>query len=300
MSYHLVLCLNPTLQRTLVFSTVTPGQVNRTSGHYEHASGKGVNVTRILRELGEDALHLTQAGCETGRHFLALCAVDGVPVRPVDAPVGVRTCYTLLDMDRHQTTELVEPGEQVDASTEQRLREAFSQLLPDAHTVIISGSKAPGFSDTLYPELVAETKAKGSRVILDIRGKELSKSLEHTPDLIKINVSEFAATFTRGSVSEEASVPDTVRRRMRELSQAGTQVVLTNGRKPVLLAAGGSVEQIDVKPVTPVNTIGCGDAVTAGIAAGLHRGGTLREALSLGLFCAAQNAVQLKPGTLGS
>jgi len=58
MSYHPMLCLNPTLQRTLVFSTVTPGQVNRTSGNYEHASGKGLNVTRILRELGHDVSQL--------------------------------------------------------------------------------------------------------------------------------------------------------------------------------------------------------------------------------------------------
>lgn len=300
MSYHLVICLNPTLQRTLSFATVVPGQVNRTMSNREDASGKGVNVTRILTELGEQALHLTQSGGMSGSRFLALCSQDGVPVQSVDTPAGVRTCYTLLDEARHQTTELVEPGVEVDAGTEERLREAFSAALPDAHTVVISGSKAPGFSDSLYSEMVAQSRAAGVRVILDIRGEDLKRSLEHVPDLVKINVSEFTATFTSDPVSEEADVPPAVRTEMLRLAAAGTQVVLTNGGRPALLANGGFIEEVAVEPVTPVNTIGCGDAVTAGIAAGMRRGRSLREALALGLSCAAKNAVQVKPGTLGA
>ena len=298
MSYHLVLCLNPTLQRTLVFTSVVPGQVNRTVGHREDASGKGVNVTRILSQLDEQVLHLTQSGEESGRRFLSLCRIDGLNVQSVESPVGVRTCYTLLDETRHQTTELVEPGLAVDTATETRLRTAVLKALPDAHTVILSGSKAPGFSASLYPDLVGEAKRAGCRVILDIRGTDLTRSLEHVPDLIKINVSEFAATFTETPLSEESDVPVRVRDEMVRLAAAGTEVVLTNGSRPALIVADGVVEEIDVEPLTPVNTIGCGDAVTAGLAAGLRRGQSVHEALSLGLACAAQNAVQVKPGTL--
>jgi 1-phosphofructokinase/tagatose 6-phosphate kinase len=298
MSHHLVVCLNPTLQRTLGFGKVVAGQVNRAASNREDASGKGVNVARILHQLDEDVVHLTQAGGESGARFLSLCRADGIAVESVETTAEVRTCYTLLDRETNQTTELVEPGFSVDDKTERQVRAAYTRLLSKAHTVIISGSKAPGFSESLYPEFVAEAKAFGARVILDYRGADLTASVAHRPDVIKINVSEFAATFTDQVVSEETVVPDAVYERMTALATSGTRVVLTNGSRPVLHVEDGTVHEIAVSPVTPVNTIGCGDAVTAGIAAGLNRGQSIGEALVLGLSCAAKNAVQVKPGTL--
>jgi len=49
----LTICLNPTLQKTLCFSSVVPGTVNRTGVHRLDVSGKGINVTRVLTQLGK-------------------------------------------------------------------------------------------------------------------------------------------------------------------------------------------------------------------------------------------------------
>ena len=51
----LSVCLNPTLQKTLSFSSIVPGKVNRTGVHRLDVSGKGINVTRILTQLGKKA-----------------------------------------------------------------------------------------------------------------------------------------------------------------------------------------------------------------------------------------------------
>jgi len=299
MSHHLVVCLNPTLQRTLTFDAVSPGQVNRALSNREDASGKGVNVARVLTELGETSLHLTHCGGASGERFLSLCKADGIAVRAVPADVEVRTCYTLLDEAHHQTTELVESGSAVTAVVERNLREAYREALLQAHTVIISGSKAPGFSGALYPDLVRIARQAGVRVILDVRGTDLLGSLEHGPNLVKINVSEFASTFLDTWLPEGATAPSEVKERMRSLSVRGIQVVLTNGSRPVLVSSGDGIQEVAVEPITPVNTIGCGDAVTAGLATGLHREMSLPGALELALDCARRNAVQVKPGTLG-
>jgi 1-phosphofructokinase/tagatose 6-phosphate kinase len=74
--------------------------------------------------------------------------------------------------------------------------------------------------------------------------------------------------------------------------------VLTNGGNPVVFATDNGVESIAPRPVTPVNAIGCGDAVTAGLAAGLHRGQSLRDAVLLGMDCAWRNVQSEKPGTI--
>ncbi len=74
----LVVCLNPTLQKTLVFSSLREGEVNRTPTYYLDASGKGVNVARVLGQLGIESVHLTHAGGMFREVFITLAEQDGL------------------------------------------------------------------------------------------------------------------------------------------------------------------------------------------------------------------------------
>jgi 1-phosphofructokinase/tagatose 6-phosphate kinase len=56
--------------------------------------------------------------------------------------------------------------------------------------------------------------------------------------------------------------------------------------------------ELPVEQVRAVNTIGCGDAVTAGMAHELHRGTPLAQAIDKGLACGKANAMTLRPGTI--
>jgi sugar/nucleoside kinase (ribokinase family) len=47
-----------------------------------------------------------------------------------------------------------------------------------------------------------------------------------------------------------------------------------------------------------VNPIGCGDCLAAGLAIGLNRGQSLKEAVRLGMAAAADNVTQLQPARL--
>ena len=66
----LTVCLNPVMQRTMMFPVLRENEVNRTSRYYTHASGKGVNVTRVLTQLGAGAVHLTHAGGRDRDRFI--------------------------------------------------------------------------------------------------------------------------------------------------------------------------------------------------------------------------------------
>ncbi len=299
----LVVCLNPTLQKTFRLDSLAPGQVNRVGSHRLDLAGKGVNTARILGQLGEDAVHLTQAG---GRHletFLRLAAEDRLTVRHVAGDIEIRHCYTLLDTGARTTTEIVEPGSPASPGLEEAIEDEYRDLLGRAHTVIISGSKAPGFSDELYPYMVNEARSRGLQVVLDIRGADLVNALPYGPNVLKINVNEFSSTFLDEPIPEEtdpARMPPELTHRMRAVvAERGCRVVLTNGAKPVMYVEDGRIETIAPARVKPVNVIGSGDAVTAGLAAGLRRGLPLREAIELGLDCARRNVVLEKPGTIG-
>ncbi len=120
----LAVCLNPTLQKTLVVSSTRPGEVNRCLKSRLDASGKGVNVARVLGQLGEDCTHLTHAGGQFRRVFLKLAEQSGVTVQAIDSHSEIRFCTTIVELESDCATELVESSERVNESTESRVRRA--------------------------------------------------------------------------------------------------------------------------------------------------------------------------------
>jgi 1-phosphofructokinase/tagatose 6-phosphate kinase len=299
--------MNPTLQKTLCFTRVIPDKVNRTAAHRLDVSGKGINVTRILSQLGKDVTHLTQLGGELRPLFLALCEKDGLSVRWVESGSAVRFCYTLIagSGDDRTVTELVEEGERVGPETEEKMLASYGELLSAAETVIISGTKARGYSDALVPQMVRLAREQNRRIILDLRGSDLSKSLPFRPDVIKPNLFEFTGTFAPEfkELGELSGDEEGVKERIAVLAldlakQYGTSIILSRGTRPVWFIEGGAFAECPVEKVPPVNTIGSGDAFTAGLAAALDDGLPLREAVVRGIHCGALNAGFLKPGVI--
>ena len=302
----LTVCLNPTLQKTLRFSSIFPGTVNRTGVHRLDASGKGINVTRVLTQRGKKAIHLTQLGGSLRPLFLSLCEQDGLSVQWVESESQIRFCYTLLTDTDGAITELIEESEPVHAGTEERLLEKFDDILaraPDLHWVIISGTKATGFSDTVIPAMTRKAKEKGLKIILDIKGKDLIESLKYQPDIVKPNLFEFAADFAPELIknNELITTDDTAKERIKSAvgdmaRKNNCRVILTNGSRKIIAADTDKFFEIEVQPVKAVNSTGCGDAFTAGLAAALEDGAGFREAISEGCKCGALNAALVRPG----
>src|ERR1700690_2095126 len=117
----LAVCLNPTLQKTLVFSSVRSGDVNRCLKSRLDASGEGVNVARVLVQLGETCTHLTHAGGQFRRTFINLAQQSGVSLQAIDSKSDIRFCTTMIELESDTTTELIETSERVSESTEARL-----------------------------------------------------------------------------------------------------------------------------------------------------------------------------------
>ncbi|MCX7949330.1 MAG: PfkB family carbohydrate kinase [Treponemataceae bacterium] len=332
MASFLSVCLNPTLQKTLRFSRIQPDRVNRTATHRLDASGKGVNVSRVLQQLGQSVVHLTQLGGSLRPLFLELCEQDHLDVRWVESNSPIRFCYTLIEESTHTVTELVEESEVVAPDTEENIKTRFLEILasdfaPSPHhtethkqkpavpTLIISGTKARGFSADIFPFMVQRAREQGMRIILDIRGEDLLRCLPYHPDVIKPNFDEFVETFLPDRAAIHKTTAPSTGENSREASQAplaslvqgkaleiqkryGCQIILTRGSQSVWAFDRGKFIEQKIEPVLPVNTTGCGDAFTAGIASALAAGASLEEALQEGIRCGALNAALLKPGSI--
>jgi len=304
----LTVCLNPTLQKTLRFPSIYPRTVNRTGVHRLDASGKGINVTRVLTQLGKKAVHLTQLGGVLRPLFLSLCEQDGLSVQWAESKSQIRFCYTLLSDSDGAVTELIEESETVGDGTEGRLLERFDDILahtPDLSWVIISGTKAAGFSGAVIPAMTQRAKEKGLKVILDIKGKDLTESLKYQPDIVKPNLFEFAADFAPELIkdNELIAIDDVAKEQIKSavLDMARKnkcRVILTNGSRRIFAADSDGFFEIEFQPVKALNSTGCGDAFTAGLAAALEDGEVFREAINDGCKCGALNAALVRPGVV--
>lgn len=315
----LVVCLNPTLQKTLLFTSLREGEVNRTSTYHLDASGKGVNVARILGQLGIPAVHLTHAGGALRKLFLTLAEKDDLQIIAPDSGSEVRFCTTLLNREKGTTTELVEEAKPVNPATEKEVRKAFQALLGRVECLVISGTIAPGYGDTLYAEFVREAKEAGKRVVLDIRGKDLLSCLPHKPDVVKTNLLEFAGTFLEVSPGGEQIQDQWVLQRVEEevkrlAREYGVVSITTNGKEDTLYYHKGQVVRMPVPLIEentlPVlNTTGCGDAFLAGFLkawgeegfpepSSLTFQGGIERYIQMAHRVAFLNAVNIRPGRI--
>lgn len=305
----LAIGLNPTFQKTLIFDHVAPGEVNRAVQKYDDVAGKGANVARILGQLGDEALYLTHTGGDGSERFIEWCENDGIPIETVPGGSGVRTCTTVIDRSKAETTELIEPTPPVGDDTGPRLLERFCTLLDRYNTVVIAGTLAPGYPDDLTAEITARARRAGAFVLADYRGDQLKRTMRNEPrerpSLIKINLVEFAATFFHGGASavtesgddEEALVK--LQRHLTALREERMEFVITRGsRDAVALGDDGELLRFPPVAMTPVNTIGSGDAFAAGLVHELSVTEDLSEAIERAHAVAAMNAAQPRPGTI--
>ena len=286
---YLTICLNPVIQKSLVYASLAKGEVNRTAEHRVDVAGKGICCARVLGQIGREAINLTQLGGPTRNWFLAMCATDRIDIRWVESGSDIRFCTTLIDRAEGNATELVEEGRRVAEGTAGRILVELERILPEVGTVMISGTKAPGFPTDMMSEMAGRACTAGKRLFLDIKGKDLLDCLPFRPLVVKPNMDEFLQTFAPGTVAG-------IGRELKE--KHGSWLIVTRGALPTLFWDGDTVRECPVLPVTALNPTGSGDAFGAGVAAALEDGATITEAVAEGTRLGALNAERLKPGSI--
>ncbi len=312
-------CLSPGFQRSVTVDTLTLGEVNRMRSVAVDVSGKGVNVTRVLKRLGVRACCLSQGGSNTDE-LVALARLEGLDLRFIPSSGRVRTCTSIIEPGQ-RVTELVEPAPIVDASCVQAMSEAVRALLLSASALVIAGSMAPGFPEGYQSHLASLAQEAGVPVFIDLQGQPLREVLLAEPAVVKINLAEFVATFLadrfQGGENSgplaEPQVSDEVMQAVAAVSRDYTaSFVLTRGPQSVLLFSAGESRVLPVPPLPArdiVSPIGSGDAFMAGLLAQLQKTGGLNEdrlrqldvladATGLAIACAQSNTRTARPGFL--
>lgn len=315
-------CLTPGIQRSVVIDALNIGEVNRLKAAYVDVSGKGVNVCRVLQRLKIPACCLSQGGSNADELML-LAQREGLNLKLVASTGMLRTCTSIIETSPAsgcRVTELIEPSPTVEEPCIQEITRSVKGLLPTAQALVIAGSMAPGFPADYQAKLAALARAAGVPVFLDLQGAPLRAAIAEQPVLVKINLSEFVATFLshrfqggeHSGVLAQPELADEILEAVADVSrQYATTFVLTRGANSILIAQGGEVRVVPVKPLSPAevfNPIGSGDAFLAGMVVRLISAApstdprfTMAALVGACVFataCAQSNARTARPGFL--
>jgi tagatose 6-phosphate kinase len=289
----MILCLGttPTAQRTMVFETLKSNDVNRAKSVREFASGKAINVARVLQSLGEPALVTGFVGGDRGAFLRRDLDAGRIRHDFVTVAAATRLCTTVVDRATGTAIELVEESRSVEPTDWPRLNEKFEQISQGCGVWVFSGSLPPNAPQDFYARWVPLARQRNVKLILDARGEPLRLAMKHPGFIVKVNREELAAT-----VGMELATEGALKEAMRATTPEGGAIVVTAGKDGSWAYDGARFCHVSLAAIQVVNPIGSGDSYAAGLAAGLRRGLPFMDACRLGSACGSANALTQDAG----
>lgn len=269
--------VNPAIDYIVQLKELTLGEVNRMDYDNKLPGGKGINVSRILKELGHENTALGFLGGFTGEF------VDDALQQ-----LGLQTKFTRINdqtrinvkIKAQTETEINGQGPKITAAEVAEFSQQFEQLTP-ADTVIFAGSLVPSLSNDFYLDLIKIIRAHGAQFVIDTTGESLLKTLPEQPLVVKPNNHELAELFG----VELNSIADIVKYARKLLELGAQHVLVSMAADGGLMVTKDHVYRSKAPKGTVINSVGAGDSMIAGFTGTFADTNDPQEAFKYGLAC---------------
>ena len=293
----MILCVNPNaaVDKTVVVENFRLNAIHRPSFELALPGGKGCNVARVAKTLGQQPVVTGWVGGHAGLFIEDGLRAEGIHTAFIHTAVESRDCFSILNSASGTLTEVYEKGRPVAPEELEAFYSLFRTWLPQVRMVTLSGSLPPGVPVNFYARLVGMARAAGVRAALDSSGEALRSGLEEgCPDLLKCNRAELS-----GLVGKPLEHLEDVRAVIKDLARRKCgQVVITLGRTGAIAADGEKTWLAQAPSIEAVSAVGSGDAFMAGLACGLLEDRPFEDALRLAIAAGSANALQIGAGRL--
>lgn len=262
----------------------TPGQLD--------PGGGGLNVSRVVHELGGSTLAVFASGGVTGKLLEQRLEARSIPIEGVPCEAATRICFNAGESDTGREFRFVLPGAPITTKELRACIRAVEDALSPGDVLVASGSLPPGLDPCTYVEIARSARARGARVVLDTSGAALEAGLEESLLLAKPSRREL-----REMLGQPVADLDSLARACREL-HASRQVevlVVSMGSEGALLTCAEGQWFAPPLEVEARSAVGAGDSFVAAMTLSLSRGESVEAALSWGT--AAGAAALITPGT---
>jgi 6-phosphofructokinase 2 len=279
----ITLTLNPALDLAADADGVVP--THKIRMHHEHADagGGGVNVARVLHELGGETVAIITSGGASGRVLEEMLDEAGVTRHSVPIAGRTRVSLNVQDCKNHLEYRFVPEGPTL---SEPEFADCLAAIEQEpGEWLIASGSLPHGVPDDAYAQVARIAAGRGQRFVLDTSGIALVAAVEQGGcELIKPSLAELQHLV--GRALEDSAAQD---REAMALVRGGAarMVAVTLGAQGALLACADGIIRMPALDVPMHSSVGAGDAFLAAMTLALARRATPLEALTWGTAAGA-------------
>jgi len=255
-------------------------------------AGKGLNVARVVKTLGEEAAVAGLIPKNDMRRFEAFLGDHGIKALLYEAPGVTRVNVTLHDAQAQCVTHINSASLALPVSLQEDfLRYLAGHAEPDAYWCF-SGSLPSGFDDDAYARLIHEFKERGVNCLLDTRGMALRTGARAAPQIIKPNLTELQEFFQE----EIKGVHHIALCGKRFVDMDVDYVFITLGQDGVIAIHGEQCLLCSTPDIKTVDTVGCGDAFAAGVMVAQKRRFAFAEMCRMAVACGSSKSMHEGPG----
>jgi tagatose 6-phosphate kinase len=291
----MILCVNPNaaIDKTVVVRDFRLNEIHRPEQVTAFAGGKGCNVARGLRNLGETPVVTGWIGGTAGDFIENGLRNEGIQTAFIRTNFESRTCLSVVDPASNQVTEIYEKGEVVPEAKVVEFLDFFKREIDKYRAVTFSGSLPPEVPADFYGWCIQMAKEAGVPAFLDSSGLALKHGLQlGQPALIKPNRHEYLELIG----ADLRTLDDFVQSARKTAGEYGTVVVLSFGSEGAIAADANRVLVARPPAVEFKSAVGSGDCMLAGLAFGLTHQLSLSESLRTAVAAGTANTLSVGAG----
>ena len=283
--------LNPSLDKTVTVEDLVIDEANRWTSLRRDPGGKGINVSRVVHELGGETIAYGFIGGIDGETLKHLLHQQRVPFDFTQINGEIRSNFIITDLKTNRQTRIDAPGPHILRRELGKLTQKVTHIKPKPDFLVFAGSVPPGVPADIYRQLIEKAKKNGIKTVLDSDNQWLKEGIKAKPNVIKPNVHE-AEDLLKTNLRDEAAIVEA----LKTLAKLGIEIaVISRGKDGLIVANGEKILKVTPPQVEVRSTIGAGDSAVAGLVLKLSQGHGIEEASRWAV--ASGTAATLTPGT---
>lgn len=276
-----VICLNPAIDKIYRIPDFAAGEDYPGQKPEVRVGGKGVNVARVLSQLGAP-VHLYgflgEGGDIIRKEMKERCVCSFF-----DVSGACRTTVNIIDPKSGRETVITEAGPQVGESDVRELMLELSDRIQPGDIVAASGSIIAGAPSDIYAQISRICEEIGAKCALDCNTSALKNSLSGDVRYIlgKPNERELCALLQRERTKDVHALAEMA----RELMPPYEMLLVSMGAEGGILVTREAAYAAHIPPLDVVSTVGSGDAAFAGALFALEKGMDKQLILQTAMSC---------------
>ncbi|WML35221.1 1-phosphofructokinase [Clostridium sp. OS1-26] len=276
---------NPSIDYVIKVENFAAGTVNRVVNENKYAGGKGINVSRVLNNLGIKSRALGFIGGFTGQFIESFLKKEEVYTDFIQVNGDTRINVKLSS---NEETEINGSGPNISDEDLDKLFEKIDTLNSE-DILVLAGNVQKSLQRNIYSQIQEKVKNKEVKVIVDTTGEALISTLKHKPFLIKPNNHELGEIFNIEIHKKE----DIIKYSQRLREMGAQNVIISMAGEGALLICSEGVYHASAPKGIVKNSVGAGDSLIAGFLASYSKTYNITEAFKYGVASGSATAFSM-------